>query len=369
MKKIRVVDGFALRQYFPDLDIIEEYEPRLQRRGSAPHPYIPKDEIWIDRHYVKELPFLRRVLRAERRLASQGGEKTRAWLKANLTERGRVPSFIVRSEKSGPLTLRYVRGDVVRRHIDPWFIFGGHDLVYDYVPKNEVWLDVCQDPREMPNTLFHELHERRSMAGGMAYDEAHALATEAERARYAEQRKARRDKPLVLKAFRQQPGYCGPASLKILCSHFGREYEEKHLGKLCGTSAKNGTDHAGLVEAAKALGANVLAKRDASFDDLKRLVLGERLPVIVGWYSPSGGPTRWKFRPGVTPIEDHFSVVYHMTNERVFMMDPEVDGDGRRVMSVSRFMQLWWDTDGPKGARVDRWLLALRFDGKSFGLT
>ncbi len=366
MKKIRVIDGFRLRQYYPDLDIVEEYEPRLQRRGSAPHPYVPKDEIWIDRHYLKELPFLRRVLRAERRLASLGGDKARAWLKQNLTKKGLVPALILRSEKRGTLTLRHVRGDIIRRHVDPWFIFGGHDLVYDYIPKNEVWLDACQDPREIENTLFHELHERQSMASGMAYEEAHDLATQAERKRYAQQRAAGSAKPLALKPFRQRPGYCGPASLKIVCSFFGREYEELLLGKLCSTSAKNGTNHAGLVKAAKTLGANVLAKSAASLEEVRRLVRRERLPVIVGWYSPADGPSRWKFVPGVHPVEDHFSVIYHVTDEHVFMVDPEIDGDGRRKMSVSRFKQLWWDTDGPKGARVDRWMMAIRFDGETF---
>ena len=137
-RKIRVVNGFALRTLFPDLDIIEEYARMLERPGSAPHPYVPKDEIWIDGNFVKELAFLRRVQRAERRLASLNGRDTRAWLQKNLTKKGQIPAFIVRSEKRGALHVRYVRGEIVRRHIDPWFIFGGHDLVYDYVPKNEV---------------------------------------------------------------------------------------------------------------------------------------------------------------------------------------------------------------------------------------
>jgi predicted double-glycine peptidase len=372
-KKIRYVDAFAMRNLYPDFDVLEEFSPSLQHGKSAPQPYIPKNEIWIDRAFKKETPFLLRVRRAEKKLRSRAGRgrlsekkllEVRAALERQFATPGRVPPFVIRSKKMGTLTVRSVRGEIIRRHVDPWFVFGGHDLVYDYVPKNEVWIDARQDPRDVPFTFFHELHERKSMARGLDYPHAHALASEAERVLRTKRRAAHDNGPLVMTPFRQRPGYCAPACIKIVCSHFGREYDEHFLGTLCGTTSAEGTYHADLVRVAKMLGANVRAGANGTVADLRRLILKERLPVIVGWYSPSN-PRKWKFDPYKDPLDDHFSVVYHLTRTHVFMMDPELN-NGRRKIRIARFLKLWWDTDTPRNGRVNRWYLAMRFDGRKF---
>ena len=65
-----------------------------------------------------------------------------------------------------------VRGDLVRSlfHLD--FTQGGHDLVYNFIPKNEVWIDDDIYRKEIPFVLIHELHERRLMLKGWSYDDA-----------------------------------------------------------------------------------------------------------------------------------------------------------------------------------------------------
>jgi hypothetical protein len=58
---------------------------------------------------------------------------------------------------------------------------GGHDVVYNFIPKNEVWISDNLPPLENLLTQIHELRERRRMIelmrGGMkqadAYDKAH----------------------------------------------------------------------------------------------------------------------------------------------------------------------------------------------------
>jgi len=65
---------------------------------------------------------------------------------------------------------------------------GGHDVVYNFIPKNEVWISDNLPPLELLLTQIHELRERRRMIelmrGGMkqadAYDKAHdeSLAVE-----------------------------------------------------------------------------------------------------------------------------------------------------------------------------------------------
>lgn len=364
-KRIRYVDGFAIRNLYPDLDVIETYSTCGDWTCDPPTPFVPKDEIWIDRRFRKETRFLLKVHRAAQAKRSWSESQVRAWLKETFTKKGLPPPFVCRSEKRGGITVRYVRGEIVRQYFDPWFIFGGHDLVYDYVPEKEIWIDVRQDPREVPYTLFHEFHERKLMTRGMSYAKAHKKTTEVERAKRRRELVPPRVRPLALKPFRQRAGYCGPASMKILCAFFGRDYEEKALGDLCGTTAENGTDHAGLIAGAEKIGATVFAKAGGTIADLRRFVMKHRLPVIVGWYSPSKKGKR-TFVPGKDEVEDHFSVVYHVSRDHVYMMDPEVDGSGRRRMRISRFLKLWWDTDTAKAIGVKRWLMVMRFDGKKF---
>ncbi|MBI3963806.1 MAG: hypothetical protein HY341_02290 [Candidatus Kerfeldbacteria bacterium] len=71
---------------------------------------------------------------------------------------------------------------LVRQYLDPDFIFGGHALVYSYIPSGELWLDALQDPREAPYHLLHERTEYTLMRKGVPYDSAHDLATAADKA-------------------------------------------------------------------------------------------------------------------------------------------------------------------------------------------
>lgn len=359
-KKIRYVDGFAIRNIFPDMDVVESYSSTGGIVGGMPTPFIPKGEIWIDRRFRKEKDFLLEVHRLEQLKRNWPEAKTRAYLKERLTKKGTPPPFVARSEKRGRLTVRYVRGEIVRQYFDPGFIFGGHDLVYKYIPASEIWIDIRQDPREIPYTMLHELHERSLMARGVPYHWAHRSATEEERKRRARERNARRDRPLKLRPYLQSAGYCGPASLKIAFNHFGREYDEIYLGELCGTTAELGTDHVGLVRCAEKLGAKVETAAGGTLAKLRRS-LRKGLPVIVGWYSPEQ-PRKTVFDPSEDEPEDHFSVVYHVSERHVYLMDPDLE-EGRRRMSCGRFMRLWWDTDGPDGERVDRWYMTVNFEG------
>ncbi len=73
-----------------------------------------------------------------------------------------------------------VSGMDVRNTKSPEFIGGGHDLVYDYVPKGEIWLDDEVDETDRPFILFHEIYERNLMSQGWDYDRAHNSANKLE---------------------------------------------------------------------------------------------------------------------------------------------------------------------------------------------
>jgi predicted double-glycine peptidase len=231
--------------------------------------------------------------------------------------------------------------------------------VYEYIPSGEVWIDIRQDPREMPFTLAHELHERALMAKGVTYDDAHRQSTDLEHALRLKAL-ARAARPLRMKPFRQTTdGTCGPASLVIAASHFGYAYKEADAEALCRKESGRrtptrtyGTDHAEMIGAAKALGAEVHAEQQASITDLSYWILKKRVPVIVGWFVDDPKDSG-----------DHFSVVYHLTKTHAYLMDPDRP-NGRRKMTLSKFLRVWHDTDTPKDVRVDRWFMAVSFKHK-----
>ena len=57
---------------------------------------------------------------------------------------------------------------------------GGHEHVYEYIPRGEVWIDDDIHEDERGYVVFHELHERNRMADGMDYDTAHAESSKLE---------------------------------------------------------------------------------------------------------------------------------------------------------------------------------------------
>jgi len=64
--------------------------------------------------------------------------------------------------------------DVRAQHIE--FVEGGHDLVYDWLPKHEVWIDNALSTEEYTPVIIHELYERELMKKGIPYSKAHKRA-------------------------------------------------------------------------------------------------------------------------------------------------------------------------------------------------
>ena len=68
------------------------------------------------------------------------------------------------------LKIWIVRGNLVRTLFDVDFNQGGHEKVYPFIPKNEIWIDDYLYKKEIPYVLIHELHERKLMFKGWKYD-------------------------------------------------------------------------------------------------------------------------------------------------------------------------------------------------------
>jgi hypothetical protein len=160
------------------------------------YPYIPADELWIDREAEDdERPFFIDHLLIEHRLMARGmsyekaleaadreerKERRRAGDVRQLTRRGRklpdgkeVHERLWKRLENG-VSVWIVSGRLVRSVFDIDFTAGGHDHVYEFVPTGEVWIDGDIAEPERGYVLLHELHERNRMAEGVPYSRAHA---------------------------------------------------------------------------------------------------------------------------------------------------------------------------------------------------
>ena len=192
--QVWIVDGSYVRGH-----IDEEFTNFGQHYR---YPYIPADELWIDREAEDdERRFFVDHLLVEHRLMSQGmayekaveaadreerKERRRAGDVRKLTRHGRklpdgkdVHERLWKKLENG-VSVWIVSGRLVRSAFDIDFTAGGHDHVYEFVPANEVWIDGDIGQSERGYVLLHELHERNRMADGAPYSKAHAESSRLE---------------------------------------------------------------------------------------------------------------------------------------------------------------------------------------------
>jgi hypothetical protein len=189
-----IVDGSYIRGH-----IDEEFTNFGQHYR---YPYIPINELWLD-HEAKqnERQFFIDHLLVEYHLMAKGMSYDDALVKGDAVERRerRLAGDIKRMTNNGQnlpdaksvhdhlwkklengVSVWIVKGRLVRSVYNIDFTEGGHDHVYEFVPKNEVWIDDDIEEPERGYVLLHELHERNRMAHGWAYLKAHAESSRLE---------------------------------------------------------------------------------------------------------------------------------------------------------------------------------------------
>ena len=137
---------------------------------------------------------------------------------------------------------------------------------------------------------------------------------------------SRGDAMLDVPSFRQKPGYCGPASLKMVLGYLGVDITEKKLALITGCKPSRGVGAESLVCAARKLGFHARVKDFSDLDDIREWVNRKKLPVIVDWFAFEGG---------------HYSVVSGIDRENIYLEDPSLGH--RRALKLSTFMRLWFD--------------------------
>ena len=108
---------------------------------------------------------------------------------------------------------------------------------------------------------------------------------------------------------------CGPTCLRMIAKHYGKHFSLEHLRQLSYID-REGVSLLGISEAAEKVGFRTRAYR-LSFKALKKELV---LPAIVHWN------------------QNHFVVVYKITNNKVFVADP---ASGKITYTHKEFLKHW----------------------------
>jgi len=182
-----IVDGFWIRK-----NIEEEF---TNCSDFHKFKFIPKNEVWIDKdNNAFEMKYFIKFYLAKEKYLSLGKHYKKAVKLANLIEKNergkniflrklknvsneqlinKIHKKLLRKYSNDKVKTWIVDGFLVRSLIFLDFTHGGHDFVYRFVPKNEVWIDDVISSKDLKYVLVHELRERRLMKKGMKYNNAH----------------------------------------------------------------------------------------------------------------------------------------------------------------------------------------------------
>ncbi|MBL8134876.1 MAG: hypothetical protein JNL42_23660, partial [Anaerolineae bacterium] len=149
-------------------------------------------------------------------------------------------------------------------------------------------------------------------------------------------------KPII-----QQDWYCGPATLAMLYSAFGRTYSQEAVAEATGIRPHIPTRGCRVDQLAYAVGALtpdfiLLARYDASLDDLHALTDALGCPAAVEWRGTFLEPNGHLWHEG------HYSIVQRLDFDAgvVHLIDP-FNGSNiahqNGVIAIDDFLARWWD--------------------------
>ncbi len=201
IKKISEVAGFTVwlvNGYFIRRKIEKDFTNYAQHYQFK---FIPKDEFWIDvestkrketEYYIQSMLLMNKLIKEgiPRKKAARIAceieeaerEKSKRIKKIEKEKKDeqkilkKIHKKLIKRVSGGKYKVWIVKGELVRALFYTDFTQGGHEFVYDFVPKGEVWIDDDLYKKEIPFVLIHELHERRLMSQNMSYEKAHAKA-------------------------------------------------------------------------------------------------------------------------------------------------------------------------------------------------
>lgn len=182
----------------------------------------------------------------------------------------------------------------------------------------------------------------------------------------------------LMKLFSQSRGLCGPASIRIALSKFGKSYTEKEVATLAKSTASEGTNHNGMIAVLNDAGINALVYENLSIGHAIKVLknhVNKGNPVIIDWMKTKlgkGGDIKASegMVPGVEEARtkkdirkeenEHYSVVGRIDDRYVYLLDPLEVKEER--LPITYFMDRWFTLS----EKTRRWFIVLE-SGKEGG--
>ena len=146
-----------------------------------------------------------------------------------------------------------------------------------------------------------------------------------------------------VKPIKQKKMMCGPTCLEIVLKYYGKEYSQKELKKLLGSSILMGTTNSKMIEISKKLGFKSQFKFNSSIEEIKELI-SKKIPPIVGWITPEGA--------------SHYSVIQGIDKNYIFIVDPELNKIRR--FKIEDFLERWLDVNWEKLSFLKRVFVSIK---------
>jgi hypothetical protein len=211
---IYIVDDMAIRNKAMYAEEFSNFGTNLGLKGltTVNFPFIPEGEIWIaksvkpqERHFIVDsvLSYVRNIDRGcsagdaydiailhesamrEKEVLRKFHEKKGVRMKNNT--HASVPKEVYKKkygtihDVSENVDVYLIDGEYVRDYYMTDYVEGGHGMVYEWVPKNEIWIEYSLNSEEIPAILLHEFLERTLMKyKKFPYVKAHMIASKVE---------------------------------------------------------------------------------------------------------------------------------------------------------------------------------------------
>jgi predicted double-glycine peptidase len=149
-----------------------------------------------------------------------------------------------------------------------------------------------------------------------------------------------------VKLYKQTPGLCGPASIRIALSHYGIQKSEKELAELSKATPQDGTSYNDLKVALRSFGINIEEYRNLDIkESMKKLRKSTKKnrPVVVCWMKIEDVSRLFISRKRRSLLMDcsHYSVVRKVGKTFVYILDPSESKELK--VTHDYFLARWWD--------------------------
>jgi 8-oxo-dGTP pyrophosphatase MutT (NUDIX family)/predicted double-glycine peptidase len=137
---------------------------------------------------------------------------------------------------------------------------------------------------------------------------------------------------LNIKLTKQQKGYCGPTSVKMVMDYKGIKRSQEQWADILGATKKSGCTPEQIINGLKKLNFQVIYKKNSSLEELKNLIKNKTPPIIY-----------WE------PVKKygHYSVLAGINSKNIFIANPRKPIITK--MSTLEFLEKWHDEFGKKG--------------------